>query len=49
MRSALEKTWREVRRSHGQGDGAIVFRHLITRLDEDNRAHGAELIADSAT
>lgn len=49
MRSALGNTWRDVCRSHGYRDGAIVFRHLISHLEEGHRAHGAELIAASAS
>ena len=48
MRSALDSTWRDLRRNHGHDAGAIVFRHLISRLDEGHRAHGADLIAASA-
>jgi predicted nucleic acid-binding protein/tetratricopeptide (TPR) repeat protein len=48
MRSALDNTWRDLRRNHGRDAGAIVFRHLISRLDENHRAHGADLIAASA-
>jgi hypothetical protein len=47
MRSALDNTWRDLRRTHGHDAAAIVFRHPISRLDNGHRAHGADLIAAS--
>jgi len=49
MRSALEQTWKDLRRRHGQSDAAIVFRHLVSHLAQSQQAHGAELIAASAS
>jgi hypothetical protein len=48
MRASLERTWSQLLRTHGQNEAAVVLRHLINRLDQDLRAHGADLIAASA-
>jgi hypothetical protein len=48
MRASLERTWSQLLRTHGQNEAAAVLRHLINRLDQDLRAHGADLIAASA-
>jgi hypothetical protein len=46
--ASLERTWSQLLRTHGQNEAAVVLRHLINRLDQDLRAHGADLIAASA-
>lgn len=49
IRAGLDNTWKSLRRIHNKTEAAIVFRHLLSHLQDAHRQHGASLIADPAS